>query len=161
MKRNSSVGQLIEFHIREGTIVPGNSRNCIIIILQGHITIGLLKNEIEKYSSETIFLIDGFPREIEQALDFEKQISPCKFVLFFECSQQIMTQRLLQRSLTSGRTDDNIESIQKRFKTHEKQTIPVINYYSSLGKVITIDSSREMHEIFVDVKKIFGLQHLN
>jgi adenylate kinase family enzyme len=129
-------------------------------ISKGHITIGLLRKEMYKYSSDTFFLIDGFPRDIEQGLDFEKQVSPCKFVLFFECPQEIMIQRLLQRSLTSGRTDDNIESIQKRFTTHENQVIPVINYYSSLGKVITIDSSRDMQEIFLDVKKIFGL-HLN
>jgi UMP-CMP kinase len=47
------------------------------------------------------------------------------FVLFFECSEPVMQARLLERGKTSGRADDNPESIRKRFVTFEQETMPV------------------------------------
>lgn len=58
-----------------------------------------------------------------------------KFVLFFECSEEVMLERLTTRGATSGRTDDNLESIKLRFKTYINQSLPVIDYYEKLTKV--------------------------
>ena len=52
-----------------------------------------------------------------------------------ECSEEVMMSRLLQRSTTSGRVDDNIETIRKRFNSHELSTQPVIQYFESQGKI--------------------------
>lgn len=49
-----------------------------------------------------------------------------------------MEQRLLKRGQTSGRADDNIQSIKKRFKTHHEQTLPVIDYYDKKNKVVRV-----------------------
>lgn len=49
-----------------------------------------------------------------------------------------MTERILGRSKTSGRTDDNMESLKKRFKIFEGETRPVLDYYSIQGKLITV-----------------------
>ena len=46
-------------------------------------------------------------------------ISDVKFLLFLDCPQEVMLERLLERGKTSGRSDDNIESIKKRFITYE------------------------------------------
>jgi Adenylate kinase. len=50
-----------------------------------------------------------------------------------------MTKRILERSKISGRTDDNLESLMKRFKTFEVDTKPIIQYYASQNKVFTVD----------------------
>ena len=57
------------------------------------------------------------------------------FVLFFECSEEIMEERLLRRGETSGRADDNAESIKKRFQTYLEKTMPVIEHYEKSNKV--------------------------
>ena len=49
-----------------------------------------------------------------------------------------MLQRLLKRGETSGRIDDNIESIKKRFKTFLDTSYPVVEHYMKLGKVKTV-----------------------
>ena len=49
-----------------------------------------------------------------------------------------MEQRLLSRATTSGRVDDNPESIKKRFLTYINETKPVIDYFASIGKVYTV-----------------------
>jgi adenylate kinase family enzyme len=58
-----------------------------------------------------------------------------EFVLFFDCPEEVMEARLLDRGKSSGRTDDNMESIRKRFKTFVSQSVPVVEHYDRLGKV--------------------------
>ena len=52
--------------------------------------------------------------------------------------QEAMTQRITKRGESSGRTDDNMESLKKRFKTFEEETLPVIDYFEKKGKVIRV-----------------------
>jgi UMP-CMP kinase len=53
-------------------------------------------------------------------------IEPCAIIIK---GQAVMEARLLERGKTSGRSDDNIETIKKRFRTYIESTVPVINYY--------------------------------
>lgn len=66
-----------------------------------------------------------------------------------------MEQRLLQRGLTSGRVDDNIESIKKRFKTYVDQTMPVIEHFREDGRVREIDATKSVDDAFADVVACF------
>ncbi|QPG77140.1 bifunctional uridylate/adenylate kinase [Brettanomyces nanus] len=136
---DSQYGELIADCIKEGIIVPQE------------ITIALLRKAIVKnYNStgKTRFLVDGFPRKMDQALSFEDQVAQSKFVLFFECPEDVMLERLLQRGKTSGRSDDNIESIKKRFRTFLETSMPVINYYEKKGKVVKVNCDRPVDEVF-------------
>mmetsp|Transcript_11885 Transcript_11885/g.13634 ORF Transcript_11885/g.13634 Transcript_11885/m.13634 type:complete len:205 (+) Transcript_11885:108-722(+) len=105
------------------------------------------------------FLIDGFPRSQENADEWETQIGDeahIRFVLFFDLSQEVMKERLLKRGQDSGRADDNEETIVKRFKTFEEQSIPVVNNYKKKGLVRNIESGREVDTVYSDVKKLFA-----
>lgn len=53
-------------------------------------------------------------------------------VIFLECPQDVMEKRLLKRGETSGRSDDNLETIMKRFETFQKESLPVIAFYRKL-----------------------------
>ncbi|KAF9232011.1 ADK-domain-containing protein [Melanogaster broomeanus] len=75
------------------------------------------------------FLIDGFPREMDQALKFDETVCIPSQVLVFEADQEVMMQRILERGKTSGREDDN---------THTKLVEPVIAYYETQGKVVKV-----------------------
>jgi UMP-CMP kinase len=52
---------------------------------------------------------------MDQAVKFEETVAEAKLVLYFECPEEEMLNRLLKRGETSGRVDDNIDSIRKRF----------------------------------------------
>lgn len=125
----SAVGDVIRKHIREGTIVPME------------ITTSLLQTAMQAAMPKKKFLIDGFPRNIEQGIAFEEQVCPGRAVLFFDCKEDVLIERLLGRGLSSGRDDDNIESIRKRLITYRETTIPVIDYYDTQGKVFKFDSN--------------------
>ncbi len=93
LRKDSPFGELINNYIKEGKIVPME------------ITISLLKEAMLK-SAGNRFLIDGFPRQMDQAIAFEKQVCESKFVLFFDCPESELLKRLLKRGETSGRVDD-------------------------------------------------------
>ena len=65
-----------------------------------------------------------------------------------------MTERCLQRGKTSGRVDDNPESLVKRFKTHMETSMPVINLFDEKGMVKRIDANRTREEVAADALAI-------
>mmetsp|Transcript_15237 Transcript_15237/g.12684 ORF Transcript_15237/g.12684 Transcript_15237/m.12684 type:complete len:88 (-) Transcript_15237:124-387(-) len=78
-----------------------------------------------------------------------------KFCLFFDCPEDVMEKRLLSRGKTSGRSDDNIESIRKRFRTYEAETRPIIQRFAAKGKERTVNADRPVDQVWGDVKNIF------
>jgi UMP-CMP kinase len=168
-RAGSQFGDLIKQYIKDGLIVPME------------VTIQLLENAI----TETIekegnrqFLIDGisflpscsssptfsptnasphpgFPRKMDQALKFEEAVCTSKFTLFFDCPEDVMETRLLNRGKTSGRSDDNAESIKKRFKTFIETSMPVVDYFEKEGRVVNISAVSPPDEVYEEVKKRF------
>lgn len=98
----------------------------------------------------------GFPRKMDQALKFEESVCPSLFTLFFDCPEGVMQERLLNRGKTSGRADDNAESIKKRFRTFEETSMPVVEYFEKLGKVVRIPASSPPERVYEDVKRRMG-----
>lgn len=66
-----------------------------------------------------------------------------------------MTDRLLKRGQTSGRVDDNEETIKRRLETFHSQTKPVIDYYQKQNKVKHIQAEGSPEHVFEEVKKAF------
>merc|ERR1712035_55733 len=104
---------------------------------------------LKKLSGSKGFLIDGYPREVAQGEEFEKEVAPCAHILYFEVSDETMTQRLLKRGQTSGRADDNVETIKKRLVTFHKHSEPVISAYAA--RCSKIPAERGIDDIFADV----------
>lgn len=82
---------------------------------------------------------------------FEKEVAPCNALIYFDVPDEIMTERLIKRGETSGRIDDNQETISKRLVTFHEETTPILGYYGKQGKLVTIDANRKPDEVFTDV----------
>ncbi|CAN6338935.1 unnamed protein product [Urochloa humidicola] len=138
----SEKGELILDIIKEGRIVPSE------------ITVELIRKAMETSNSSKV-LIDGFPRCEENRIAFERIVgTEPDIVIFFDCPEDEMVKRLLGRN--QGRVDDNIETIKKRLKVFERLDIPVVDYYSSRGKVHKINATGTANEIFEAVCRIFS-----
>ncbi|KAA8633351.1 hypothetical protein SMACR_00632 [Sordaria macrospora] len=149
----SQYGALIQDCIKNGAIVPME------------VTVALLENAMRDTlsSSNTTkgrFLIDGFPRKMDQAVKFEEVVCPAKMVLFYECPEAEMEKRLLERGKTSGRADDNAESIRKRFRTFVETSMPVVEYFEKQGKVVKVDSTPGPEKVYEETRgqfrRVFG-----
>jgi len=121
------------------------------------VTVQLLENamtdDLKGKSGPVRFLIDGFPRKMDQAVKFEETVCPSQFTLFFDCPQDVMQERLINRGKTSGRADDNAESIKKRFKIFVETSMPVVEYFEKENKVVRISATKTPDEVYADVKK--------
>ncbi|KAH3915839.1 hypothetical protein HBI56_041270 [Parastagonospora nodorum] len=144
----SEFGEMIKAYIKEGTIVPME------------VTVQLLENAMKASmageNKKGLFLIDGFPRKLDQAHAFERTVVPSKFTLFFECSEAVMEKRLLHRGETSGRADDNLESIKKRFRVFVETSMPVVDEFEKQGRVVKVNAERDPNEVYADVQKFFA-----
>lgn len=142
---DSEFGQLIKDYIKDGKIVPME------------VTVQLLENAmtdvVKKQDGKGKFLIDGFPRKMDQALKFEETVVPSKFVLFFDCPEEVMQKRLLERGKTSGRTDDNEESIKKRFKVFVETSMPVVDYFEKQGRVLKVQATKTPDEVYRETRE--------
>lgn len=140
----SEFGQLIKDYIKDGLIVPME------------VTVQLLENAItdvvKNNNGKGKFLIDGFPRKMDQAVKFEETVCPSKFVLFFDCPEEEMEKRLLIRGKTSGRADDNAESIKKRFKVFEETSMPVIDYFRKKDQVVQVVATKTPDEVYKETR---------
>lgn len=78
---------------------------------------------------------------------------PATFVLFFDCPEEVMQERLLKRGETSGRSDDNAESIKKRFRTFVDTSMPVVKYFEKEERVEKVSATTPPDEVYENVKK--------
>jgi adenylate kinase len=74
--------------------------------------------------------------------------------LYIDASDESMKKRLLHRGQSSGRVDDNEETIKQRLQTFHQVTTPVIDYYGKQNKLKKVDSERNPDLVFNDVEKI-------
>lgn len=93
---------------------------------------------------------------MDQALKFEETVCPSRFTLFFDCPEDVMLERLLNRGKTSGRADDNVESIRKRFRTFEETSMPVVEYFEREGKVVRVSAVGSTEEVYQEVRRRLG-----
>lgn len=126
------------------------------------ITIALLQKAIIKEIDSKVaplvpkrtFLIDGFPRAIDQGVEFERVCGQASGIVSLECSEQAMLSRILHRSNQSGRDDDNKEAVLKRFDTYQVQSKPVVDYYMLKGRQIKhIDTEPDKETVYSEFKK--------
>ena len=140
---------MIKDHIKEGRIVP---MEITVQLLENAMT-SVIESSSGSAKGKGKFLIDGFPRKMDQALKFEETVCRSRFVLFFECAEGEMERRLLERGKTSGRSDDNEESIRKRFRVFEETSMPVVEYFEKQGRVVRVDATKTPEEVFEETRR--------
>lgn len=79
-----------------------------------------------------------------------------EFVLFFDCDEKLCVDRCVNRGQSgSGRTDDNLDSLKKRFNTYVNDSMPIIEFYKHENLVRQIDASSSPDSVFEKVKQAF------
>ena len=144
-REGSEYGQMIKDYIKDGLIVP---MEVTVKLLENAI-----KSKLDAKNNSGRFLVDGFPRKMDQAVFFEQSVCPSKCTLFLDCPEEEMRKRLLNRGKTSGRSDDNEESIVKRFRTFVETSMPVVDHFSEEGKVIKVSAVGDEGEVYSAVAK--------
>ena len=140
--------QELEADMKEGKLISSQK-------LISFVKVGIVASPNKK------ILLDGFPRNKENLDEWNKQmkdVADVVAVVYFELADEVMKERLLGRN--EGRADDNEETIAKRISTFNQETKPVIDAYEKEGKVIKIDASKSVDDVFAEVKQKFTEKNL-
>ncbi len=155
--KHISTGDLLRDEVKLGGPEAGAIEECQKEgkLVSSEILVKLIKRTLEKDKKST-YLLDGFPRSKENIKVWDKLIGKKSaeviLLLYFNCSLETMEKRLLKRGETSGRSDDNAETIKKRFATFQEQTEPVLKTFKDDVKV-EINADKDVDEVTKDVKK--------
>lgn len=162
-RAGSQYGDLIRSYIKEGQIVP---MEVTVKLLENAMKRSLgtdkdakkdgTKPEPSTASPKGRFLIDGFPRKMDQAICFEQTVCESLFTLFVDCPAPVLMQRLLERGKTSGRADDNEASIGKRFRTFGETSMPVVRMFEAEGRVVRIEGDASREEVGRQIREEMG-----
>jgi adenylate kinase len=153
--KHLSTGDLLRSEIAAQTPLGIEAK---AIMDKGHlvpdeVVIGMISSALEANPNANGFLFDGFPRTEAQseALDnlLELKHTEIAVVLSLEVGEEELVKRLLNRGLTSGRTDDvNEDIIRARIVEYHKKTTVVADYYKQFDKVKSIKGEGSVDEIY-------------
>eukprot|EP00798_Chlamydomonas_sp_ICE-L_P008765 gene8765-33629_t len=105
----------------------------------------------------TQFLVDGFPRTLDQLHDFEAKVQACEGVLVFTIPDDVAVSRLVARGESSGRADDNETTILARLSVFKSESQAVIDALAESGRVAQIDAQAAPDEVFESVVSFMEL----
>ena len=139
----TDLGRVASDYISKGQLVPDD------------LIIDMLDKAIEEKTGAGAYkgiILDGFPRTVAQAEALEELITKrnkeISVLLDLTVEEEELIDRLIKRGQTSGRSDDNLETIQKRLEVYHTQTKPVNDYYKKQNKHTIVDGSGSIDEIF-------------
>ena len=146
IKAGSELGKAAKGYIDAGQLVPDG------------LIIDMIEQVLGERKPKKGIILDGFPRTVAQAeaLDalFAKLGTRVHAVLDLQVEEAELIDRLLKRGQESGRSDDNLETIQKRLGVYHAQTAPIAAHYAQQGVHHAIQGSGAISDITARIARV-------
>jgi len=146
IKSQTKLGSTAKQYIDKGQLIPDS------------LMIDILAHVYDLLCPCKGVIFDGFPRTILQAESLSKLLKERKTdvsaMIDLEVPRKTLIERLINRGKTSGRADDNDETIKKRLDVYNNQTSPLIEWYKQEGKYFHVKGVGELNTIFENICKI-------
>ncbi len=148
-----STGDMLRAAVREGTPLGLQAKAVMEAgeLVSDDLMIGLIRERISQPDARPGFLLDGFPRTVEQALALdgllkgnEKRLSA---VVNLSVPEAVLIDRLAGRSGQENRSDDRRETVLERLRVYRHKTEPLIEFYRRRGLLMDVDGVGEVSEI--------------
>ena len=129
-------------------------------LVSDNIIIAMIKKRIQMSDCNNGFILDGFPRTLNQAIELEGLLEDLKIkidnVIQIEVDENLLLERINKRALEneSIRNDDNSSILKNRIIVYKKDTMPVIDYYKNLKKLNTINGMQSIEKVSQDILNI-------
>ena len=163
LKTNNDLSKEVEQYLLNGLLVPDD------------LTFSLVKQKLSKQDTLNNFLLDGFPRNINQA-ELLKTFTDIDYAIYIDLDFETLVSRCLNRKVCPSckkifiktehnsencdvcgeklimRADDNREIKLKQYEEFKKETYPLVSYYETLGKLIIVNGNDTKENIFKFIK---------
>tara|TARA_B100001769_G_scaffold5275_1_gene3828 strand:+ start:113 stop:676 length:564 start_codon:yes stop_codon:yes gene_type:complete len=146
IKKDTDIGKKIINNMNEGKFVEDEIVN------------KLLEKVIFDANKKNKLIFDGYPRTINQAKNLEKLLNKSnqkiEYVLFLNVDKDSIIKRIEKRKVLEKRSDDDANTILKRYDTYMEVTKPVLDYYSKNYNFHEVDGSMEIEDISQKIEEI-------
>ncbi len=148
-----STGDLLRAEVAAGTTLGQEAKAIMDAgkLVSDEIVLGMIDAKLENDVGPEGFILDGFPRTLDQArgLDglLEKLGEPLDAVIYLEVDEEEIVERLLARK----REDDTEETIRKRIEVYRDQTEPLVRHYENEGLLKRVQGMGGIDDIFMRI----------
>ena len=142
---DTPLGRRIADMMQRGDLVPDQ------------VILSLLMPRVLAAAEANGYLLDGFPRSVEQAVEARKlaelaDASP-NAVLYLDAPRAELVRRILARAEIEGRADDNPETVANRLRVFDEATMPLVDYYRNRGLLHVINADQDEDDVTADILK--------
>ncbi len=138
VKKGSELGEKVKSYMEKGLLVPDD----------------LVSQVIEENIAQTGFILDGYPRNLDQAKNLEailkKKNLEIDIFLYLQVNQETIIERLTKR----GRGDDDPEVIAKRWEVFINECNQILEFYRNNGKLMEVNGQGSIEDIFKRIKDL-------
>ena len=146
IKNKTELGATAQQYIDKGQLIPDQ------------LMVNILAKVYDSYCPCDGVIFDGFPRTSPQAESLsallKERNSDVTVMIDLDVPHDLLIERLVNRGKTSGRADDNEETIKKRLEVYASQTEPLIAWYKEAGKFRQVNGVGSVDDIFAEISKI-------
>jgi len=151
-----STGEVFRYHMKNGTPLGKKVKEIVDSgkLVPNEITLDMLNEEVAKTNCSTI-LLDGYPRNVEQAESLAPAGLPASIALHLDVDCDVLTQRIEKRSQEQGRADDSPEKFKKRMEVYKAETAPLMAYFQKKGLYRRVDGDQAENKVYDDLVSVF------
>ncbi|PZO21972.1 MAG: adenylate kinase [Leptolyngbya foveolarum] len=135
VKAETELGQKAEGYMSAGELVPDD------------LILDLIRERLSENDTATGWLLDGFPRNVEQAEFLNKLLAEINQTCDVVINLEVPDDELVTRMLSRGRADDKEAVIRNRLEVYREQTEPLIDLYKGSGQLRSVDGNQEMQRV--------------
>lgn len=150
IKSGSELGQKVEGIMKAGDLVSDD------------IVIALIAEQLDANTGAAGFIFDGFPRTVAQAEALDRVLKErdesVDSVIRLKVEDDAILGRIGKRFLEQGRKDDNPDVFKHRLETYNKQTAPLLPYYSAQGKLTEVNGMAEIDKVAASIAEVLDRQ---
>ena len=140
---DTALGRRVTDYMRRGDLVPD------IVILS------LLMPKVLAAADNQGYLLDGFPRSVEQAVEARKlaeQVGASPdAVIYLDAPRDVLVARIVARAEIEGRSDDNLETVTNRLRVFDEATAPLVDYYRGRGLLHVVNADQHEDEVTAEI----------
>ena len=151
-----STGDLFRYNISNGTELGLEAKKFLDAgdLVPATLTNALVDDRLDDEEAAQGFILDGFPRSVEQAKALDEMLAKRNLSLDAVLEFRVPEEELVTRLKGRGRADDTEDVIRNRFKVYRDETAPLLDYYSD--NLATVDAVGELDEVFARALKALG-----
>jgi adenylate kinase len=160
-----STGDLLRAEVAAGTPLGLQAKEVMARgdLVSDDILLGMLKDRLSREDTRAGFILDGYPRNLEQAAALDALLAGLgrKFdaaVQLVVDNEQIIA-RLAGRAKAEGRSDDSPESVRHRLNVYDEKTAPVVDFYRQHGQLTVVDGVGTLDEVFTRIVEAIQRGH--